>query len=272
MTSRSIPAIVCGMGYKVTNRKRAWWKIKDAIKHANYEVWQGTEWVCRKILFLGKDDTFDYLEPMENGSARVNIEKLKQHVDTAEERFHGTPRREHYMDNVLRFIFLKWYKPLGTFKRWLRSKWDWFLFFRAREIEWTPWHYIDRTDNDHIDGYVSGKVGPFKFHRTVDVSSLTFLKHVFPVESKKDIHYYDLNRYGSWGFPTLMVTKEGIDAADIDKLLNQWYSDLVRYKYRHWTSKGARPNIVVADLRFNDELCKKCHYDKEDCRCEAVSE
>jgi hypothetical protein len=78
---------------------------------------------------------------------------------------------------------------------------------------------------------------------------------------KKILNYLDLNKYGSWGFPSLLVLKEKIVPKDIDNVLNKWYDDQVEWKYRHWTWKGERPKIIVDDLKFMEDLCQECHYD-----------
>lgn len=257
----------------ISKRSMRWWSIKQRIKHVNHDVWKFTEKVCRKLLFLGDGKEFDFFEKVNEGDPyyTVNSEKLSASIEHSHIRYHGKPRREHYMDQTLRFVFLHWYQPLFTFKRWCRNKLEWYLFFKAREIEWHSHHYISRKKNDHIDGYFKYKVWGIKCGRTFDLTSLSTFKHdamewdtTTKKEKKVPGAYVDLNRYGKWGFPTLCVLKDKFPASDIDKVLNKWYSDQVEYKYRHWTWKGDRPKIVVTDMKFMDDLCQTCHYGSDD--------
>ena len=244
------------------------WGAKRKVKRMNYEVWQFTENVCRKILFVPKNKDWDIFgEKDERGYVAIDSDKLTASIEHSHIRYHGKPRREHYMDQTLRFIFLNWYQPIFTFKRWVRNKFEWYLFFKAREIHYKTHHYISKTKNDHIDGYFEYKVWGFNCGRTFDLTSLSCLKYdakewdTKTKKHKKVLGYIDLNGYGSWGFPTLLVLKEKFHHKDIDKLIHKWYSDRVEYKYRHWTWKGERPKIIIDDLHFMDDLCQSCHYD-----------
>ena len=246
-------------------------RVKQWVKHLNYEVWQFTEKVCRKVMFIGPDKSMDWIVRVEGEHYyTLDGDKLSASIEHSHIRYHGKPRREHYMDQTLRFIFLKWYQSIFTFKRWLRNKFEWYLFFKAREIHWKTHHYIHKTKNTHIDGYFEYTVWGIKCGRTFDLCSLKCLKadsYEYDIKTKKEkklLGYNDLNKYGSWGFPTICITKEAFPATDIDKILNKWYSDQVEYKYRHWTWKGSRPKIIVDKLLFMEDLCQKCHYGSED--------
>jgi hypothetical protein len=247
------------------NRFRHRRTFSEYISHVNYLTWKSTEAVFRKLLLLGPDNTFDWLEPLEYGSGVVNPEKLSAHIDNHDIKFHSKPRREHYMDKTLRFMFYEWYQPIVLARREAARRWNWFLFFRARRINWSSHHYINRQGNDQIDGYVHGAYKGFRFRLTVDICAASCLSHDFWGEEEP--HYRDLNKYGSWGFPTLMLAKQTVDYEDLGTLLNKWYGDLVRYKYRHWTWEGDSPKIVLYDLKFTDDLCSVCFFEKNECHC-----
>lgn len=262
------------MSYKLTKWDMVTWKVTQKVKHFNFDFWQFVEHkIARKILFLKKDTmAIDWLEPVEGKPyATLNSDKLTDSMLTHYGRFHGQPRREYYMDQVIRFCTYKWHQPIWTFKRWCRSRLDWFLFFRARELTWKTHHYINRSGTDHIDGYFEFKVFGIKGTRTVDLCSIQCLKHdayewdFVKKKNKKILNYHDLNRYGKWGFPTILVLKDKIMPKDIDKVLAKWYDDQVEYKYRHWTWKGDRPKIIVDDLHFMEDPCEKCGLDMYGC-------
>jgi len=256
-----------------------WFRTKQKVKRVRYNTSNFVEKVLRKVLFLGRSDEWDWMEKVEGTDYySLNGEKLDERLENSHIRFHGKPRREHYLDKALRFVFYTWYEPIFTFKRWCRSKLDWFLFFRAREISWKTHHYIHKSGTSHIDGYFEFKVFGIRGTRTMDLCGIGGLKGDmtgYDMEKRKAhnrLNYIDLNKYGSWGFPTLLVNRPKVKPGDIDKILNKWYDEQVEYKYRHWTWKGERPKITVDDLKFMEDLCLDCGRDKEEdgCSCEVV--
>jgi len=262
------------MSYEPTKWSMRRFSAMQKIKRFRFDVKGLMEKGLRKMLFLGPDTTMDWIG--ENG--RVDSEKLSESIENSVSRFHGKPRREHYLDQLLRFFFYKWYQPLFDFKHWVRNKFEWYLFFKAREVTWKTHHYISKSGTDQIDGYFEYKVWGIKCGRTFDLSSLTGLKrenYQWDTKTKKEkkvLGYLDLNSYGKWGFSTLLVLKSKIMPKDIDKILNKWYDDQVSYRYRHWSHKGDRPNIIVDEFYFTEDLCKECGHDmvregKYKCKC-----
>ena len=262
------------MSYEPTKWSMRRFGATQKIKHLNYDVKNLFEKGLRKALFLAPDTSMDWI----GEGGLVDSEKLSASIEHSVSRFHGQPRREYYLDKFIRFFFYNWYEPLFKFKHRMRSKLEWFLFFRARELTWKTHHYITKSGTDHIDGYFEYKVWGIKCGRTFDLSSISGIQHeawewdTKTKKNKKILNYIDMNKYGSWGFPTLVVLKKKIMPKDIDKILNKWYDDQVEYKYRHWTHKGDRPNIIVDELYFDEDLCKECGHDmvregKYKCAC-----
>jgi hypothetical protein len=63
----------------------------------------------------------------------------------------------------------------------------------------------------------------------------------------------DLNKYGKHGYTILLIPKKTISVKDIDKAINVWYNNLVKWKYRHWTKSGDQP-VFTVDIKIEEEI------------------
>lgn len=257
-----------------------WFRVKQRVKrmryHASKAYTRSYRWVLRlpKIQKLDSDYMLVPKEEDDNPLGRlVDSDKLKDVATNYTTYYHAQPRREFYADKLGRFLFYNaaydW--PVAILRN-IGHKFTKFLLRYAKELKWQSYHYVDRQKEDHIDGYITFKVGPFTRSLTLDVTSLKSIGYdaddTFGEDPTK-LQYVDINKYGKWGFSTLlMVTDDGlIDMSRVPELIERWYLNKFEWKYRHWTSTGEKPKIVI-ELNYTDELCDSCqNHTGEECEC-----
>lgn len=240
---------------KITKLHTLTWNIEKEVKRIKYKACDLIETMLRRLLFLDPDTSADWI----GSDGKVNSEKLHEFIMNDQDRFHRQPRREYYLNQVLRFFFYKWYEPFFTFKRWCRNKLNKFLFFRARKFEYKTHHYISKTKNTHMDGYLSYTVWGIKCSMVLDIISLDGLKsdaYEYDYQNKTEIpHFLDLNKYGKWSYSTLLVPKKTFNEKDIKRVVNLFYKNAVEYKFRHWSYKEGMPTITFDDFHWTEDLC-----------------
>lgn len=263
-------------------KSRKWWRFKERIKHLRYDMsnayTRAYRWVLRIPHPYKTDLEWHCDEPNERGFIPVNSKRLSQQVANSKPWFHGTPRREHYMDKLGRFIFYNGiYSWPGNIRNWFRHKLNLFVLKRTRKLTWDTHHYVSRTKESHIDGYIEFEWGPFKRSMVLDVCSPKAMywdavrSNGFKEDSPK-VKWTNIDTYGSWGFPTLMMfndKNEYLDLDRIEEMIVDWYMKRYEYCYRHWTSKEVI-EVEIKPFSYNDQLCNKCGYDLwegEGCQC-----
>lgn len=163
------------------------------------------------------------------------------------EAYHATPKREHYFDQAIRFVFYnRLWKWLGDLKWKVNQRLTEWMLFRVKELTYESHHYVSKSGNMSIDGYLTFKWWRLNRRFTLDLLGLDEIK----MDGDRMEKPLDLNHYGKYGYATLIVPKKTFSLKDIDKIIMGWYKGKVEFKYRHWTRTEGLPTIKV-DLKVN---------------------
>lgn len=159
--------------------------------------------------------------------------------------FHEQSRRERIATAIHRSLFsLSLFELISQFRRWINKRISQIGFSRARVFTYRSHHYI-YPDNIAVDGTLEFRWGLFKCSVGCSVISYQVLVADAMFSGYGGL---DLSECAAWGDSTLLVPEEDFTIEQLKTVVSDWYIEKMRFKYRHFTSRGEMP-IIQFDLK-----------------------